>query len=429
MNIAFNDRQWTPTGWCVPQQSTDSPDDWQLPGIANIHSHAFQRAMSGLTERRGAGEDSFWSWRERMYALAARFDPDSLRDVAAQLYLEMLEAGYTSVCEFHYLHHAADGKPYADSAAMSLALVEAASSVGIGLLLLPTLYQLGGFDARPLTPRQKRFHLDVDGYLKLLERLDALNSQSFISGVCFHSLRAVGVEAMREVLAARSHRTEPVHLHISEQLAEVDECLALRHARPVAWLLDNFAVNDRWCLVHATHLDALEIQTLAASRACVALCPSTEANLGDGFFPLPAFLDANGIIGIGSDSHASVSLQEELRWLEYGQRLLHQRRNLAAGVDCQSTGDRLFSAAFTGGQQASGNCLDVGCFTLRGDAVELAERGPDGLIDSWIFGSSRPLIRDVWANGKQWVSDGRHSQRDPVERRFRASMKRLLSGG
>ncbi len=427
MNEPNQSRYWTPTGWRNTQPSSLTSTDWILPGIANIHSHAFQRAMSGLTERRGPSADSFWSWRERMYSMAARFQPDTLRDVAAQLYMEMLEVGYTNVCEFHYLHHAADGTAYADPAEMALALIDAAQEVGIGLVLLPTLYQVGGFDQRALAERQRRFFHSTDAYLTLLQHLDQLRGPALEVGIAFHSLRAVSEPAMREVLAARSDRAQPVHLHIAEQTAEVDDCVAHLGARPVAWLLEHAPVDARWCLVHATHLHAAEVSALAASGACVALCPTTEANLGDGLFPLDDYLAAGGCFGLGSDSHASVALSEELRWLEYGQRLLHQRRNIAARTAHDSTGETLFAAALAGGRQASGGRSDEGWFSLRADAVELAERGADDIVDSWLFGSSRALIRDVWVNGIQQVADGRHRLRDVVEPRYRRALNRLFS--
>ena len=427
MNEPTQTRCWTSAGWQAMPPGLPKNGDWRLPGVANTHSHAFQRAMSGLTERRGPGADSFWSWRERMYAMAARFDPDTLRDVAAQLYMEMLEVGYSSVCEFHYLHHAADGTAYADPAEMALALIDAAQEVGIALVLLPTLYQVGGFDMRPLAARQMRFFNTTEAYLTLLQRLDGLRRPGLEIGVAFHSLRAVPEPAMREVLVARSNRPQPIHLHIAEQVAEVDDCLAHRGARPVAWLLDHAPVDARWCLVHATHLDSTEVSALAAAGACVALCPTTEANLGDGLFPLGDYLAAGGHFGLGSDSHATVALSEELRWLEYGQRLLHQRRNIAALAANDSTGETLFSAALAGGQQACGDSTDQGWFTLRADAIELAERSANDIIDSWLFGSSRALVRAVWVNGVQQVVDGRHRLRDVIEPRYRKALGRLFS--
>ncbi|MEO6688062.1 MAG: formimidoylglutamate deiminase, partial [Dokdonella sp.] len=335
-----------------------------VPGMPNLHSHAFQRAMAGLAERQGSHDDSFWSWREVMYAFAGRVGPDDLRAIATQLYVEMLKAGYTQVCEFHYLHHQPDGRPYADPAAMSLALIEAAQDAGIGLTLLPTLYMTGGFDGRPLSERQRRFGLDVDGFLRLVERLRSLESPLMNVGIALHSLRAVPPDAMRAVLAGidalppsaaqRSASSMPVHIHIAEQIGEVQDSLAIRNARPVEWLLEHAPLDRRWCLVHATHMTDDETRRAAATGAVAGLCPTTEANLGDGLFPLNAWLDAGGAIGIGSDSHISVSPVEELRWLEYGQRLITRHRNVSANAQTPSTGERLFEQALAGGALAAG---------------------------------------------------------------------------
>jgi cytosine/adenosine deaminase-related metal-dependent hydrolase len=262
-----------------------------LPGMPNLHSHAFQRAMAGLAERQSQSDDSFWTWREVMYAFARSINPDDLRAIAAQLYVEMLKAGYTQVCEFHYLHHQPDGRAYADPAAMSLALIEAAREAGIGITLLPTLYMTGGFDGRPLSERQRRFGFEVDSYLRLLERVIALESPLVRVGIALHSLRAVPEAAMRELLESALVRDRPIHIHVAEQIGEVQDCFAIRNARPVDWLLDHAPVDARWCLVHATHLSDAEMSRLAASGAIAGLCPTTEANLGDGLFPLKPYLD------------------------------------------------------------------------------------------------------------------------------------------
>lgn len=430
MDTPTSTLHWTPAGWQTgaPAGLPDLDEGALrivLPGVANLHSHAFQRAMSGLTERRGPGPDSFWSWRERMYALAGRFDPDSLRAVAAQLYAEMLEAGYTAVCEFHYLHHAPDGRPYADPAAMSLALIEAARETGIQLQLLPVLYRRGGFDGRALSPRQQRFGHDVEAYLRLLDRLRAECVDGIDLGVAFHSLRAVDEADIRAVLAAVPPHW-PIHIHIAEQQAEVDDCLAVHGARPVRWLLDRIGIDRRWNLVHATHLDAGEVRDIAASAATVVLCPTTEANLGDGLFPLRDFLDVGGRIGIGSDSHASVSLVEELRWLEYGQRLRAQARNVVAGSAGQSCGETLFRAVVEGGWQACPGLAGRGHLLLDAQAVELAARVPEDLLDGWLFGSSRPLLREVHCGGRRWVDGGRHLRRSAIESAYRTALRTLL---
>ena len=399
-----------------------------VPGMPNLHSHAFQRAMAGLAERRtlssagprSADEDSFWTWREVMYAFAGRIGPDDLRAIAAQLYVEMLEAGYTQVCEFHYLHHQPDGQPYADAAAMSLALVEAAGETGIGLTLLPTLYMTGGFDGRALSERQQRFRHDVDGFLRLVERLRALETRRLNIGIALHSLRAVQPDAMGAVLdgiaklpsspAQRPASAMPVHIHIAEQIGEVQDCLAIRNARPVEWLLDHAPVDRRWCLVHATPLEEHEMRRLARSGAVAGLCPTTEANLGDGLFPLKAYLDEGGVLGIGSDSHISVSPVEELRWLEYGQRLVTRHRNVSASAATPSTGETLYARALAGGAQAAGGGIGGFAPGLRADFVVLdddaplfAGRDPAQLVDTWLFAGNVNLVRDVFVGGERVV--------------------------
>ena len=401
---------------------------WRLPGIANLHSHAFQRAMAGRGERRSAaGGDSFWTWRELMYATAARFDPDTLHAVATQLYVEMLEAGYTTVCEFHYLHHAPDGRPYASPTAMSDALVDAARAAGIRLLLLPVLYMTGGFDGRPLSDRQRRFGHDVDGWLRLFDALRAAHRSDTVEvGCALHSLRAVPADAMRAVLAALPADAR-VHVHVAEQLPEVEECVAMRGARPVQWLLDNAAVDARWTLVHATHLDAAEVAGIARSGATVAICPTTEANLGDGLFPLRDYLDAGGGWGIGSDSHVSVSPVEELRWLEYGQRLASHARGVAADAARPSPGAALLAGAWRSGSVATGIEPGDDHLVLDGDAALLAGTDADGVADRWIFAGNVPLLRSVEVAGRRVVEAGRHPGADAVAARYRAAMA-VLAG-
>lgn len=410
---------------------------WAVPGVANLHSHAFQRAMAGLAERRMNPQDSFWTWRETMYQLAARFDPELLRDVAAQLYAEMLEAGYTRVCEFHYLHHAPDGRPYADPAAMSRALIEAAREAGIGLTLLPVLYMSGGFDGRALGDRQRRFGHSIDAYLRLLETLRAEQGERLRVGCALHSLRAVPPDAMREVLAALPADSR-IHIHIAEQTGEVEECVARRGARPVDWLYANADVDARWTLVHATHLSPEETTRIAASGATVAICTTTEANLGDGFFPLLDYMAQGGRFGVGSDSHATVSLVDELRWLEYGQRLLHRHRTLAVDDSTRSVGETLLAAVIRAGADAAGQGsavaagvlqpgADADLVTLQAEHPALYAASDADVVDRWLFGSNRPAVDAVWVGGLQRVSDGRHLQRDALEARFAAGMKRLLA--
>nr|WP_243412262.1 formimidoylglutamate deiminase [Lysobacter telluris] len=415
--------RWTPSGW----QADDSGAGWRVPGIANLHSHAFQRAMAGLAERQTNPEDSFWTWRETMYRFAARFDPDTLHAVAAQLYVEMLEAGYTSVCEFHYLHHAPDGRPYADPAAMSQALVAAARATGIRLTLLPVLYMSGGFDGRPLGERQRRFGHDVDGFLALLERLRAEQGDMLRIGCALHSLRAVPADPMGDVLAALPAQS-PIHIHIAEQLGEVQDCLNLRGARPVEWLFGHAAVDRHWTLVHATHLNDAEVQAIARSVATVAICPTTEANLGDGLFPLRAYLDAGGAWGIGSDSQISVSPVEELRWLEYGQRLATHHRNIAVRPDCDSVGETLLHGALSSARNATGNpAVGDDLVTLDAAAAQFAGMTSHDAVDRWIFSGNRNLVRDVDVAGIKVVAGGRHRDREAVAADYRRAMSKLLA--
>ncbi len=402
----------------------ETTSGWSLPGIANLHSHAFQRAMAGLAERQTKPSDSFWTWRETMYAMAARFDPDLLHAVACQLYVEMLEAGYTSVCEFHYLHQAPDGQPYPQADAMSRALIRAARDTGIRITLLPVLYMTGGLDGRALSPRQQRFGHDVDAYLRLLDMLSSEQADGVRIGCALHSLRAVPQAAMHEVLAALPADAR-IHIHISEQTAEVDECIAVRGARPVQWLLDHAEVTSRWTLVHATHLDDAEVQGIARSGATVAICTTTEANLGDGLFPLRTYLDAGGAWGVGSDSNSSISPVEELRWLEYGQRLRSQRRNIAVSAEVPSVGETLLRGVTASAASSTGfDATDR--ITLDADAPILAGASRDDVIDRWLFSGNRNLVREVEVGGQRVVSEGRHLDREATAARYREAMKTLL---
>ncbi|MES5814906.1 formimidoylglutamate deiminase [Pseudoxanthomonas sp. Soil82] len=438
---------WTPAGWRgdagleaedgrirrVLDAEPSWDGGWVLPGIPNLHSHAFQRVMAGLAERQTHAQDSFWTWRETMYRIAARFDPDSLQAVAAQLYVEMLEAGYTTVCEFHYLHHAPDGRPYADPAAMSKALVAAARETGIRLTLLPVLYMAGGFDRRALSDRQRRFGHDLDAFLRLVESLRALEDEALRVGVAFHSLRAVPPEAMDAALAALPPDL-PLHIHIAEQIGEVQDCLAVRNARPVEWLLDHAPVDARWTLVHATHLTGPETAAVAASGATVAICPTTEANLGDGLFPLREYLDAGGAWGIGSDSHVSVSPVEELRWLEYGQRLQTRHRNIAVRTDNGSVGETLLHGTLASGAAATGQAVGLlapgqaaDWIVLDAQAPAFAGARPADVADRWLFAGNRPLVREVRVAGEAVVRGGRHRDREAIAARYRSTVAALLA--
>ena len=450
----FAEHAWLPHGWesdvriavddagtiasvddAASRDDAESLGRFVIPGMPNLHSHAFQRAMAGLAERQTHAEDSFWTWRETMYAFAGRIDPDSLRAIAAQLYVEMLKAGYTQVCEFHYLHHQPNGSPYADPAAMSLALIEAAQETGIGLTLLPTLYMTGGFDGRPLSERQRRFGTTVERYLELLEQLRKMENSTLRIGIALHSLRAVPENAMTTVLASHGLLAPPVHIHVAEQIGEVQDCLAIRNARPVEWLLDHAPVDARWCLVHATHVTSEEIRGIARSGAVAGLCPTTEANLGDGLFPLKSFLEADGVIGIGSDSHISVSPVEELRWLEYGQRLSTRHRNIAVSESSNSVGETLWSDALFGGARAAGvtmGAIEGDNAQSRADLLVLDDRSPllaardsENLFDTFLFAGNSQLVRHVMANGKWVVRDFRHHDEERIAERYRSVAKRL----
>jgi formimidoylglutamate deiminase len=385
-----------------------------LPGMPNAHSHAFQRALAGTAERSTAGQDDFWAWREAMYALAAPLDPDALRALATGVYREMLRAGYTAVAEFHYLHRDPRGEKYADAAAMSRALVEAARDAGIAICLLPALYAQADPSGTPLQPRQQRFAADAGDVLEIatILRSDYAHDAGVVIGACAHSLRAVAPQQLR-ALVEGSPRDAPVHLHAAEQLREVEAVEAALGARPVAWLLANHDVGARWCLVHATHLDSAERDGLARSRAVVALCPTTEANLGDGFFPLRDYLVAGGALAIGSDSNASIAPVEELRWLEYGQRLATRRRVVAATSAGASCGETLYTNAALGGARACGFETGLLAPGKRADLIVLDDRSgplagamPSELVDRYIFAVDRAAPRHVMTGGHWRVRDG-----------------------
>ena len=406
---------------------------WLLPGVCNSHSHAFQRAMSGLAERQHDPSDSFWTWRELMYRYAQKITPQIMYAIASQLYAEMLEAGYTSVCEFHYIHHQADGRPYVEPAEMSNALIAAARDVGIRMTLLPVLYRQGGFDGRALSDRQRRFGNTIDEYLSLLQSLRQQRSDMLNIGVAFHSLRAVSAEDMRTVCAELAGQELPIHIHIAEQQAELVDCQDVLGARPVQWLLSEFPVDHRWTLVHATHVDSKELQGIVNAGASVALCPTTEANLGDGIFPLADFLAAGGSFSVGSDSNVSVSLIEELRWLEYGQRLQHQRRNIAASADMPSTAERLYRTALHGGVQAAMNESGSIANGQLADFIVLNDHAPallaaraENVLDRMIFAGNQSLVRNTYVGGHCRVENGRHVNREHIWKNFQSAYLDLM---
>lgn len=406
-----------------------------VPGLANLHSHSFQRAMAGLTERRGEGEDSFWSWRQLMYAFNDRLTPDHVEAIAAWVQVEMLESGFTSVGEFHYLHRGPDGTPYDDRAEMAGRICGAAASTGIALTLLPVYYRYSGFNAAPASHGQRRFLHDPDSYAALIEaaRRHVAALPHARLGLAPHSLRAAPVKDISAILPLVENA--PLHIHIAEQTQEVEDCIAATGQRPVAHLMEHVAVNADWCLVHATHMDADETTALARSGAVAGLCPLTEANLGDGLFPARAYLAAGGRIGIGSDSHIRIDLAEELRLLEYGVRLTARRRNALAAPG-RSTGRTLFEAALAGGAQALKQPAAGLAPGQRADFVELDTENPhltgrsaDALLDSWIFCGDKGCVRSVHVGGQAQVTAGRARARESALAAYRTAIADLLHGG
>lgn len=406
-------------------------DDEQLtfviPGLSNAHSHAFQRALAGHTEQRSpANRDSFWTWREQMYELAGAVDAAALTAIARQAYCEMLASGYTSVAEFHYLHRDPLRPEVED--AMLQALLEAASDSGIRLAYVPVLYERAGFDEPQPAEHQRNFAMTIDEFLAHHARAVQNAGDGASVGIGAHSLRAVSREALVEIAGAASAASVPLHLHIAEQQREVDQCMAAYGRRPVRWLLENFDVDDSWCLVHATHMDAEEVEALARSGAVVVLCPSTEANLGDGLFPLHAYLKERGRIAIGSDSHISINPFEELRWLEYGQRLASMSRNVVSLRDSH-VGRELFVRALEGGARACGQPLvglqpgaPADMVVLSDDDPMLAGHDDASRLDALVF-SGYPLpIERVMVNGAWRVEEARHVQRDFARSEFSAAM-------
>jgi len=425
-------------GWITGLETDAAPDAAEhigkcaIPGLPNVHSHAFQRAMAGLTEVRGDGEDDFWTWRQAMYRFVERLTPRDLGAIAAQLYAEMLEAGFTSVAEFHYLHHDTGGAPYDNLAAMAEAIAEAAGETGIGVTYLPVFYAQGNFGGAPAAPAQSRFVNTPERYAALLERVRRMAKPlpDAAVGIAAHSLRAVTPESLREVLTLAE--AAPVHIHIAEQAKEVDDCIAWCGRRPVEWLLDNAAVDERWCLVHATHMSADEIQRLARSGAVAGLCPITEANLGDGIFDAVGFVGQGGRIAVGSDSNVYVSAAEEIRSLEYSQRLRDRGRNRLAG-GAGSTGRALFDAVLSGGAQASGRKIGRLSVGYRADIVSLDDSHPalvardgDAWLDGWVFAGDNSAVSDVWVGGRHVVAGGRHRARDTIAATYRQTLAGIL---
>lgn len=406
-----------------------------LPGIANLHSHAHQRAIAGLTERAGSTDDSFWTWRKTMYQFLQTIQPEHLHAIASQLYVEMLKSGYTRVAEFQYLHHQPNGQHYDNPAEMSLQTMQAAKDTGLGITNLPVHYQFGGFGEKPLGPQQQRFNNDPELFLRIVENLHQASTgdENIVTGIAAHSLRAVGKENFNTILSSvHQYGTLPVHIHIAEQVKEVEDCVTWNGLRPVDYLLKNFDVDKHWCLIHATHMTESETKAVTECGAVVGICPTTEGNLGDGFFNAVEYLKANGQFGIGSDSHISVSPSEELRWLEYGQRLVHRSRNVLAGGSGRSTGRTLFDKVTAGGAQACGHNSGAIAVGKRADFIVidtghplLCERDGDELLDSWIFSGNSNTVRDVYVGGKHVIQNGQHAQQSEITERFKSTLKTL----
>ena len=404
-----------------------------IPAIPNVHSHAHQRAMAGLGERAGDSADSFWTWRKVMYHYLERIEPEHLQHIAAQLYLEMLKAGYGCVGEFQYLHHGIDGSAYDNRAEMSLQCLQAARSVGIGFTALPVLYRYGGFGSADPLDGQKRFLNGASEFIDIVESLKSATAGDPNSavGIAPHSLRAIDRELLAEVIASLDDLAA-IHLHIAEQTREVDDCLAWSGKRPVEWLYDNFDVDRQWCLIHATHMTADETAMMARSGCVAGLCPTTEANLGDGFFNAVDYLSANGSWAIGSDSHISIDPVEELRWLEYGARLQTRRRNVLVSPNVVNTGRNLLDGALAGGERACGRRIGRIESGYRADLValdvdhpRLYGRSDDELLDSWIFSGNDNLVRDVYIGGRKLIDNGHHADEDEITRNYRATLERL----
>ncbi len=422
----------------VAARAGDQRGSVAVPGLANLHSHAFQRGMAGLAEVRGPAADSFWTWREIMYHFLDRLTPDDLEAIAALAYAEMLETGFTRVGEFHYVHHDEDGRPYANAAELAERVCGAANATGINLTLLPSFYAHANFGGSEPTKGQRRFVTSLDGFATLFEgaKRAVLDLPGGNIGVAPHSLRAVTREELETIVALCPGG--PIHIHVAEQVKEVEDCVAATGLRPVEWLLGQLPVDARWCLIHATHMTPQEITDVARSGATVGLCPITEANLGDGVFPAVAFAEQGGRFGVGTDSNVHIDAAAELCALEYSQRLVNRRRNLLAAERGASSGRNLFDRALNGGHQALGqpagglavgNSADVvGLAGVEYGSLAARERG-DPVLDRFVFGGRREwAVEGVWVRGERVVEGGRHIRREEIFTRYRRTVRRLLAG-
>lgn len=434
VRLHINGGQITHLETAATPKSGDTRVDSLLPALSNLHSHSFQRAMAGMTEYRAAGQESFWTWRRLMYRFLDQLTPDHIEAIAALVFLEMQEAGYSAVGEFHYVHHSPGGKPYDRRDELSQRIFAAAQETGIGLCHLPVLYTYGGVNQQPLQGGQLRFSNTLDQYQDLLgachDSLQYMPSDTAL-GVAPHSLRATTPADLSGLLAAQ--HSGPVHIHIAEQTQEVADVIAKLGARPVEWLLDNAPVDQGWCLIHATHMSSAETTALAQTGAVAGLCPITEANLGDGIFNGATYLQAGGTFGVGSDSNIHIALGEELRTLEYSQRLRDQERNVLAPAQ-GSTGQTLYLGAATGGARALGRHsgrIAVGYLAdlvaVDRSNVALCALKPEQLIDGMVFAAGAQVITDLWSAGRHCVKDGQHIHRAEILSRYRAAISSLLS--
>jgi formiminoglutamate deiminase len=416
----------------VKPAAADARHGIAIPGLANLHSHAFQRGMAGLAEVRGPANDSFWTWRDVMYRFIDRLTPDDVQAVAELAYMEMLETGFTRVGEFHYVHHDVDGQPYANVAELGARIAAASSETGIALTLLPVFYAHSNFGGKPPVPGQRRFLNDPSRFAKLMEAsrkaIAPLDNANI--GIAPHSLRATTPEELKAIVPFA--QGGPIHIHIAEQMKEVDDCIAWSGARPVTWLFDNADVDLNWCLVHATHMTKAETDRLARSKAVAGLCPITEANLGDGIFPMPDYLAAGGRFGIGSDSNVRIDAAEELRTLEYAQRLALRGRNVLVAQAGQSTGRALYDGALKGGYQALGvpvfglqEGAPADLVSLDAESPSLAGKTADTILDSWIFAGAG-TVDCVWRGGVRLVAGGRHEKREQIARRYKEVLARIV---
>jgi formimidoylglutamate deiminase len=407
-----------------------------LPGIANVHSHAFQRAMAGLAEFRGHPTDDFWTWREEMYRVASLLSPEDVEAIARHLYIELLLHGYTGVAEFHYIHNDAQGRAYADRAEMAHRIAAAAGSAGIALTLLPVLYAHGGFGNRGLSARQKRFGSDPAAILGMVRDLASFHLPNPLLrfGVAPHSVRAVDALLLTELVdgATELDPSMPIHMHVSEQTGEVEECLATHGATPLAWTMEIVKVDARWCFIHATHLTQIETRSLGATRAAIGLCPMTEANLGDGIFDFGPWFEGRGPWAIGGDSHVSVSPFEELRALEYSQRLRQRLRNIVADEERPDVAANLWMGAAAGGGQAlaqptgrieAGQRADL--VVLDGDDMDFESLRAPAALGVALFSGNRNRVSDVFVGGRAVVQSGRHAQQEDAQAAFREALRRL----